>query len=131
MLTRSFSSSTAPHQQGSALLEGLIAVLIFSLGILGIVGIQASTTHAVTQAKSRVDATFIASQKVAEGWNDMSKVTSKSLAESNTDISLLLPSGKRTTTVSDTGLVTVTVTWRMPGESEDHSVQAIAQITGN
>lgn len=130
MLNRPISSVTGNLQQGSALLEGLIAVLIFSLGILGIVGIQASTTQAVTQAKSRVDATFIASQRIAEGWNDMSKVTDKSLAESGTDI-LELPEGKRTTTVSDSGVVTVTVSWRMPGESEDHSVQAIAQITGN
>lgn len=129
MLNKPASSIVQGHQRGSALLEGLIAVLIFSLGILGIVGIQASTTQAVTQAKTRVDASFIAGQRIADGWNDMSKVTDGTLAESGTTIPEL-PNGKRVTTVNGS-IVTVTVTWRMPSESEDHSVQAIAQITGN
>lgn len=39
----------APHkQQGVALLEALIAVLIFSIGILAVIGLQATSVRLTT-----------------------------------------------------------------------------------
>lgn len=49
-------------QTGSTLLEALIAILIFSFGILAIVGMQAASISASTEAKYRSDANMLANQ---------------------------------------------------------------------
>ena len=45
-----------------SLLEGLLAILIFSVGILALVALQATSVRATTDAKLRADASFMASQ---------------------------------------------------------------------
>lgn len=121
--------SRPTDQHGFALIEGMIAVLIFSLGILGLIGLQATTTQATTLAKTRVEASFIASQRIADVWGDLAHIAT--MTESNTDISTLLPDGKRTTTIEDTNLVTVIVTWKMPSDNTTHSFTTVARVTGN
>ena len=44
------------QQRGIALIEVLVAVLLFALGILALVGLQASMNKNVTQAKLRGEA---------------------------------------------------------------------------
>ncbi len=51
-------------QSGVMLLEALIAILIFSLGVLGIVGMQASAISASRDAKYRADAALLANELV-------------------------------------------------------------------
>jgi type IV pilus assembly protein PilV len=114
-------------EQGFALIEGLIAILIFSLGILGLVGLQATATQTTTMAKMRVDASFVASQRIADIWIDLANIAAKG----ETDVAVpSLPEGKRTTTVVG-NLVTVTVTWKMPNDTNRQSYQTIARIAGN
>jgi type IV pilus assembly protein PilV len=113
---------------GFALIEGLIAILIFSLGILGLVGLQATTTQSTTLAKTRVDASFVASQRIADIWGDLANLAGKT--ETNTPIASL-PEGKRTTKIEDTNLVTVSVTWKMPNDDATYSYTTVARIAGN
>jgi len=54
------------------LLEALIAILIFSVGILAIVGMQATAMKAVTDARSRSEAALYANQILAQIWTDSS-----------------------------------------------------------
>ena len=54
------------RQSGVMLLEALIAILIFSLGILGIVGMQASAVKANRDAKFRTDAGLLANELVGQ-----------------------------------------------------------------
>lgn len=56
------------HQSGIMLLESLIAILIFSVGILGIVGLQASTIKASRDAKFRADAGLLANDLIGQMW---------------------------------------------------------------
>lgn len=56
-------------QSGLMLLEALIAILIFSLGILGIVGLQASAVRASLDAKYRTDAALLANELIGEMWS--------------------------------------------------------------
>lgn len=51
---------------GSALLEGLIAILVFSMGVLALLGLQANSINAITDSKYRTDAAFLASQLMAQ-----------------------------------------------------------------
>lgn len=56
--------------RGFILLEGLIAVLIFSLGILGLVGMQATAMKHSVEAKYRADASFLVNKLLAQMWAD-------------------------------------------------------------
>jgi len=47
-------------QQGIALLESMIAILIFSMGILALAGLQGVLVKNTSDAKYRAEATFIA-----------------------------------------------------------------------
>ncbi len=53
-------------QSGIMLLEAMIAILIFSLGILGVVGMQASAIAASRDAQYRTDAGLLANDLVAQ-----------------------------------------------------------------
>ena len=50
------------------LLEALISILIFSLGILAIVGLQAASIKSAGDAKYRSDASLLANQLIGEMW---------------------------------------------------------------
>jgi type IV pilus assembly protein PilV len=52
------------NQSGFMLLEALIAILIFSIGILGLVGLQANAINLSTDAKYRADAALLANQLI-------------------------------------------------------------------
>lgn len=53
-------------QSGVMLLEALIAILIFSFGVLGIVGLQATAINTVQDAKYRSDAALLANELIGE-----------------------------------------------------------------
>ena len=108
------------------LLEGLIAIVIFSLGVLAIVGMQASMVRASSDAKYRVDASFLANQKIGQMWGNRAALASYHNQEEDVG---LLPSGKRRVSVSG-DRVTVTVTWQMAGESKPHSHTSVTRING-
>jgi len=55
-------------QQGSMLLEALIAILIFSMGILALVALQAASVKLSADAKYRSDANLLASQLIGQMW---------------------------------------------------------------
>lgn len=117
---------TLQKQQGMMLLEGLIAIVIFSFGILAIIGLQATTVKQTTDAKYRLDASFLANQSIGLMWANRTNLAVHAVTDEAVSS---LPNGKRTVTVSG-NQVTVTVTWKMPGESATHSYTAIAQING-
>ncbi|HEY7757903.1 MAG TPA: hypothetical protein VIA64_00670 [Burkholderiales bacterium] len=64
----------AAYQAGVMLLEALIALLIFSLGILAIVGMQATAIQDMGEAKYRSDAAFLANQVIADMWSNSSQL---------------------------------------------------------
>lgn len=57
-----------PAQRGVLLLEVLIALLIFALGVLGLVGLQANASKQSGQTKYRADATLLASDLIGQMW---------------------------------------------------------------
>lgn len=56
------------RQRGATLLEAMIGILIFSMGILALVGMQALAVKQVADAKYRADASFFANQVIGEMW---------------------------------------------------------------
>jgi type IV pilus assembly protein PilV len=55
-------------QRGFLLVEALVAILVFSLGILGVVGMQARSVQMMTDATFRAQAAQHASELIAEMW---------------------------------------------------------------
>ncbi len=55
-------------QSGVMLLEALIGILIFSLGVLALVGMQALATKVATESRERAEASNLASQLIGEMW---------------------------------------------------------------
>jgi type IV pilus assembly protein PilV len=55
-------------QSGVMLLEALIGILIFSLGVLALIGMQAIAVRTATDSRERAEASNFASQLVGEMW---------------------------------------------------------------
>jgi type IV pilus assembly protein PilV len=55
-------------QRGIVLLEALISVLIFSFGVLAIVGLQAAAVGTAAESKFRGEAGFFANRLIGEMW---------------------------------------------------------------
>lgn len=60
------SPSAISRQSGFSLIEALVAILIFSIGILGMAGLQARAIRLSTDAKNRADAAFLANQLIGQ-----------------------------------------------------------------
>lgn len=130
MLIFHVTQKPAAGQRGSVLLESLIAILIFSFGILGLIGLQAASMRNTTQAKERIDASLVANQRIAEMW--VNRASLGGYAETATDVAntTKLPNGKRTTVIVGDE-VTITVNWQMPGDSTVNQFVTVARINGN
>lgn len=130
------------------LLEALIAILIFSMGILAIVGLQATSIKLSSDAKYRSEASLLANQLIGQMWVSDRTATALATNFSNspagakyttwlTQVQATLPgvSGSNLPTVTvasavgaTEGQVTVTLFWQAPSESSRHNYTAIAQI---
>jgi type IV pilus assembly protein PilV len=120
---------TALHsQQGVVIIEAMIAILIFSIGVLGIIGMQANMVKNTTDSKYRADAGYIAQQTIGTMWADIDPVANlDNYVITGGDISALLPGGRRTVNKSAVitnkdgiivgGIFTVTIGWTAPGET--------------
>ena len=123
--------SPARRTRGIALIEVLIALLIFMLGVLGLVGLQAMMTQAQTDWKARADAAYLATGLIGRMWGDLTNMASYNGAgcasqtrckEWQDKVGQTLPQGMGAVTVaSGTGDVQVTVGWTMPnGDSRQY-----------
>jgi type IV pilus assembly protein PilV len=57
-------------QAGGFLLEALIGILIFSFGILGIVGLQAASLRHTGESEYRAEAIYLANSLISKMWTD-------------------------------------------------------------
>ena len=70
MDTRFVPVATSARERGVMLLEVLVSLLIFSLGILAVVGLQATSVKLQSDAKYRADASYLANQILGFMWTD-------------------------------------------------------------
>lgn len=138
-------ASISKKQGGALLLEALIAILLFSLGILSLVGLQATAVANVAEAKYRADASFLANQLIGQIWVNRTNLANYAYAGSGTPPSVLndwvnqvkgaLPGSSTNlpTVVMGAGnQVTVTILWQRPEEKSKglapHSYTATTTI---
>ena len=60
------SSNPLPRQNGVVILEALIAIFIFSIGILGLVGTLSASVKNASEAQYRTEAAFFSDALIAE-----------------------------------------------------------------
>jgi type IV pilus assembly protein PilV len=133
----------ARHQSGVILLEALLAILIFSLGILALVGLQAAAVKQSADAKYRTEAALLTNEIIGQMWVS-DRTTAVLQANFNTGgtaynnwfarVSGILPgvaANPPTVAIDGQGIATVTVSWAAPNEpagTQPHQYVAIAQI---
>jgi type IV pilus assembly protein PilV len=144
-------------QQGVMLLEALVGVLIFSIGILGMVSMQATAIQNSAAATYRTEASYLANQIIGTMWADRANLASYSLnsggalcaaGASNTNYAsvfawlqndvvrlpgnALAASGvqgfQQKIEIGANNLVTVTLCWKGPKDTAPHNFVATAQI---
>jgi type IV pilus assembly protein PilV len=125
-------------QSGAYLLEALIGILIFSFGILGIVGLQAQAIRFTNDSEFRAEAVYLANSLISQMWTDdraqlktnydstvggpkyiafKNQVTNAFQGADVLDPEVLVddaalpPAPTKTSSV-----VRVTISWRLPGE---------------
>ena len=144
---------TARLEAGVMLIEALIGILIFSIGILALLGMQGTAIKNTTEARYRSEAAFLASQIVGQMWVDQDKLPSYDtsnpmgyLARDKwmDDVARMLPGvdldkdpkenpplievGPNPGLGLDTREVRVQVFWRQPGETETRRVVFLNRI---
>lgn len=149
---RAFSRMAAGREEGSVLLEGLFAILIFSMGVLAIVGLQLASMKQSTAGKYRTEASLLANDLISQMWvsdrNSASLQTSFATGGARytswlAQVQQTLPTLERyppTVVVEEvagapaatpSSRVTVTVYWKAPADSSGTTVNkytVIAQI---
>lgn len=137
---------TRHPQSGVILLEALVAILIFSIGILALVGMQATAVKYSTDARYRSEAAALANELIAEMWvSDRSTAVLRPNFETGgarytpwaTRVGATLPGAIAPTVVIDDtgtalpGRVSVTIQWKAPYQAAaaaPHSYVATAMI---
>lgn len=128
-------------QQGFTLLESLIAMLIFSIGVLSIVGLAGTSVRNTAAAKYRTDASLQADQIIGKMWmgsksngNLIANYSSPSGAQyllwkNTVSAALPVPATSPPTIAIDTNnAVTITIYWQAPGDASVHNYTTVARI---
>lgn len=123
-------------QEGVMLLEALVAILIFSVGVIAVMGMQAVSIEQVSQTKYRLDASYLANQITAKMWTDVPNLATYATPGSagrvawDTTVANTLPSGTATIVVNNS-LVTVTINWKMPNEAVTRRYVSVVNINAS
>lgn len=145
-------------ERGSSLLEALVAIVIFSIGILALIGLQAVSIKNSSDAKYRADAALLANQIIGQIWVDRANIASYAHYDGGTvcnfsnaasgltavtdwvaEINRVLPRASLgnaaiaqialTTPIANTRQVAVTICWQSPQETTPHNFVATAHIS--
>ena len=147
---KTFPVAAGQSQRGSMLLEALIGIIIFSLGVLGLMGLQAASIRNTSEAKYRSDAAFLADKIIAQMWvvdptNRVAQYSSPGGAAfvNWRDNEVRAPNGlpsKATAPATpaptivinaqpnNDHIVTVTVSWQTPTDPASHQYVTTARI---
>ena len=119
------------NQQGAVLLEALIAILIFSFGILAIAGLQGAMMKGAADATYRAEASYLVQQMVGNMTIYPIALARGGMAAPSLPggfINIVPIAG------GSGGRVSISVTWRVPGEVDNtgnqivHNYQAVSSI---
>lgn len=131
---KNLRSRAKSSQSGVVLLEALIAILLFSMGVLALVGLQGTMMKNTEDSKLRSEASYLAQKRLGLMWANPDPANlAANFAESGVPITSL-PNGSRTvnivTSASGVSTVTVRLDWQQPGKDPHHYI-TVANIAGS
>lgn len=124
MRTATLSPKKFQGSHGFMLIEVLVSILIFSLGVLGLVKLQTSMTRASTSSKARADAAYLTSEIIGVmrtdtanllNYNGSSCAAHGLCRDWQNKVTATLPSATPSILANATS-VTVTINWSLPHE---------------
>jgi type IV pilus assembly protein PilV len=133
-------TSQRSGQQGVMLIEALIAILLFSTGILAMIAMQGLAISYSADAKYRSDAAFFANELLGQIWVDRGNLanyvypggTAPALATWKGKIDGSLPGTAANPPVINvdalTGAVDITIRWQAPNADSARSYRSVAII---
>lgn len=133
-------SSTRRLQRGVTLLEVMIGILLFSIGILGLIALQARAIGSVSDANYRSQASLLANEIIGQIWVDRANLAGYAMpggtapalntwvAKVNNELPGAVANPPQITVDPLTGMLTVVVNWQPPGSATRHSQTAVAQV---
>ncbi len=126
------TTANTVKQQGSVVLEALIAILVFSMGILALAGLQAAMINNTTDSKSRTEATFVAQQILGRIWTyDQQNIADiVEIINDDESISATLPNGAHEVEAQMGGVINVTITWQPKGQDDVSTYVTSARVVG-
>jgi type IV pilus assembly protein PilV len=107
-----------------ALIEVLVALLVFSIGLLGIVGLQARAIQLSVDSEDRSRAALLANEIVSQMWALRTTSLPAGTVEAwqarvqDPAVSGLPNSDGNVSEPDGDGVVTVTITWRSPARPD-------------
>lgn len=149
------------YQSGSTMLEALIAILIFSLGILSLVGLLGTSVKDTANSAYRTQASLLANEIVGQMWAGSQTIANPTDTAVQNYLATFKGSGAATTTwrtkventlpgitkpaedeegggsnlpvieVDGNNNVTVTLFWKAPGDSSAHKYVMTTRILVN
>lgn len=116
--------------RGVALVEVMVGLLIFLVGVLGIIGLQAKAIQFTVQAEDRSRAALMANELVAQMWAQQSTALSKDdMDKWKARVAAALP-GASTDVSTDTGVTRIQIQWKSPKatKADTASSQYVTQV---
>ncbi len=117
---------------GMALIEVLVSVVLFSIGILGLLAVHARSAQYSGDSEDRTRAALLASELASSMWAqnsvslDTTTISSWQTAVSSTS-SGGLPNGAGSVSVNGS-IATITITWQAPWKSSSEANRYVTQI---
>lgn len=129
MLNRSRHANRLPNivQNGSVLIESLVALVIFSMGVLALVGLQSAMIKNSSDNRYRAEAQLIAQTHIANMMAYGGDAANYITQVDKDKIKSQLPNGTLTFSALTNSMVTVTVGWQVPG-GNPHQVNASSYL---
>jgi type IV pilus assembly protein PilV len=114
-------------QRGSVLIEAMVAVVIFSMGVLALVGLQSAMIKNSGDNRYRAEAQLIAQTHIANMMAYGGDAASYISQVDQNRIKAQLPNGTLTFSALTNSMVTVTIGWQVPGGNR-HQVSASSYL---
>ncbi len=137
-MKRTMKLATYKQQSGSFLIEALVSILLFMIGLIALLGVSAQAVNQVSQSKYRNDASYLASELIGEIWVTpgaapaVAYIGSAGYADWQARVAQMLPSGAASAVLTGSTQVSLDISWadiKDPGVT--HHYQTTAEIAKN
>ena len=127
MIKRISRAKSSAAQRGSTLTEVMVSVVLFSVGVIGLMRVLGTAVQDTGSLQYRSTAATLADTLIGQMWVDRGNLPA--YVTTGTTVPEL-PNGQRVVTVAG-NVVTVAISWQAPGSAQASTHRISATIVGN